>query len=643
MMLWNIATLGGGIGYPAKRTDAVIDAIASTIAFEKPDIVAIIEVMRKARPPIEPRFYTPIDIGRLRMTLPYALERGLERLAGEALEDFKAETLLQDMGRRKIYERRSIEIKYDDIRGGYSKAATDRTNRANLHIALKRAFIISFNKYFSRQAGDIFDDNTSATKTVSDVKSLIRERDKPYIDDDELVADLLAEYGVKRWYQLPGKPYLKGLEDSEIEAETGRYSAAYAIVVAIRYLVRIEYHKQLLRMFQRSSTPRIGKRYVYKKTYSDQLFRLMIIHLQDEPDERERKLEQFAAIRAQWNDGAANVGNSGTAELVRILTALTGKPGCDSYVVWPGNTAPDDTDADTDEKSLEGDTLASDILYSENETYGLFIRREDDDGAENTSLEKITRLAGFTKRAPFMFQVEHKGTPINLILWHAPANSTRNTTARTNNFPVFMQAAKDASDSLGAATFSLADFNIDTSMFDSIGNYEGGETASDFFDAISGNAGYHANTAFWNLKTTLKQSPAFQIVRTQEVESVAVTTDDGTSNKLIFGASAFDKIVLYEPGAANWYPVAEVVYPLPRMLGPSGLNDSIGPFIRIEGDGSEERFNFDGIDGLADVLKDEAYAAETSTNPRYKALSDLISQARLVSDHLPLVAIYERI
>ena len=50
LMVWNIANLGGGFGYPRVRSDEMIGIIASVIRQHEPDACVILEVLASSRP-----------------------------------------------------------------------------------------------------------------------------------------------------------------------------------------------------------------------------------------------------------------------------------------------------------------------------------------------------------------------------------------------------------------------------------------------------------------------------------------------------------------------------------------------------------------------------------------------------------------
>ena len=619
IMVWNIANLGGGFGYPAERDDAVIKAIADAIAWSVPDIVIVLEVKRFSQPPARPKIYPPRDVRvprglfssaemseiddiarRFQVSLgsPTFVPSPLKIIRGRLIGSFVTYKAFHEYAGLSQQRQMMIDAICIYVLEGIWNETSGATERQFDQIKGQRAFAL--------YTGDIPDYYVDY-----------------YFDEDTTFGELCEMSDISRWFHEIDEPRTDHLPRFDANRVTIRYRLIVNIQARLLLGARTHFAKTLHGISREPTDEELGSaNSLFDTFYANKQFQF------SDADRRERLYQQK---RAAWEASREKTKHPGVSELLKIRKAINDY-GMEQFDCWPATDKAEDKNVDggTTELSVSEKGLASQILYTEGETYGAFFIPKN--GEKVISLKRVTRAGGYRKRAPFVFQFELNGKGFNVVAWHAPSNSANNSNARETGFQRFATLPQTLARTTMHPTITVGDFNIDTASSVDIRN--SGRLAidaDDLFRSMHGNLAAHKESFFWDLRTSLKRYCGFRSARNLPHHQVI----DRESYEMT--ASAYDKIVPYFPSCIGWETEMEVVIPLPYLLAASEHYSRLIPPSYLGGGNAligSVALGLYHLPGMLDSLSRQPQAAGFSLAGR------LLSLTRLMSDHLPIMTAF---
>lgn len=660
IMTWNIQTLGGGIGRSAVRDDEEIEAMAKIIHAVSPDICILVEIMRHGQTPSKPQFIQPRETRVPR-------SGSFHQLINAAVDDAKKVKAI--LGRGPLDPERNTIFKFQNTSltpaqfkmDGIEKLKTWQDEQI-IAMEIVRAHLIARCDSLKETAKNFF--TTLRGQTIEDLLDSVppelaairpqfkTNRVKTNFDDDETVADLYDEFSCTEWYHLPASVYTGHLDKSGKDRTEYRYKVADALQSHLRANLTIELAKDLFETTAPLEADLIALRPEIER---------FVLRQQNTDEALKRRQQLYDEYRAAWEAARNATHHPGAYEVLRIYEVLNMLTERHSYSVWPALHNPDDDNVDGDRpgKKISNADIDTHILYTENETYAVFYRHKNFYGEPAALLKSVSRLGGFEKRAPFVFEFEALGNAINVMAWHAPSDSKRNKSVRTKDFKTFRDTLED----LGGGDVPLitvGDFNIKTPSNGYIDNADCSFTVKDFFASFFDAPSMRGRSLFWGHYTSLKQAP--------------ILSDSNTSprysqfSRYEHGASAFDWIghrigdddlltiyweaivpvlpMLAARNEATWlyFPPYYVEVPAENDVGfickLRYLFDDFDPQdTRSYKPELRSGFLVTGIDGLAGCLPSNK--ARGPFKSPFDFASDLLARARRLSDHLPVAVQYK--
>jgi hypothetical protein len=623
IMVWNIANLGGGFGYPIERDQCVIDAIATTIVNANVDVCIVLEVKRHGQPPSPPKIYAPRPVHMPRRLYSDEIETVMASLAEDGRKYYAA----GKVGSNFLGLLRSTFVHADlQMEAAFNKGGGIIAQRQNIQDEIRWKLVRTAWNVTRQDAEREFaaiQNDTISDRYHGDIPDFIYEY---YFDEGTTISDLHQLADVSRWFHEVDKPAVKHLP----RYEAGRLMACYALLSNIHDRFRAWLHRQFARhLFWLSRDPTDGELDLCLN-----LFQSYYANIQHEYSDSDRRERLYLQKRESWEAARKKTKHPGVRELLRILNELN--KSSDVYDCWPARHDPSDdkVNGSMDEFSISGSALADTLLYTEGETYGVLFRTHRNFIRTNLSLQSVTRAGGFKKRAPYIFKLALNKQNFNVIAWHAPSDSASNASAREHTFPVFSELPHRIARTSMEPTISVGDFNIDTAPSSAIRN-AGKLTFSsqDLFAAVSGHLDFPSQTFFWNLRTSLKQFAGFRV-------SAPSPFDMGVGSvKFDLLSCAFDKIAAYWPSCVGWLASSEAVVPLPHLLGSSAQQDRLTP-LSVEGDGGHPigllaiGMGMFGLSSMLDSL------TSRSDKLDWDLASRLLALTRKISDHLPILTTF---
>lgn len=619
IMVWNIANLGGGFGYPIKRHDAVIAATAQVIDFYRPDVLVVLEIMRKANPPAEPRFYKPYSLESLRAEPPPGLEAGFADDADEIFGrmyryyQIKESGAVPETEMSPLYWYPSTKAGMVEIPKDFERLLAGKHGRTKATVHFLREKSTGLWAIRVILAGKFME--SIRDKVTGDMR---RWFDETAPTGSEL-RELLETYQVTNWDRKPARMNPAHFDEDQKQEvrDNNKRVKAFEKTMRTRLDDCTAFHlygaAKLGNLDEslRESASRVAERILGLSQYSEEA-------------QESRRAAWREEVR-RWNAANEESAHHGVREFKRIFDSLPHRYGC-----WPWTDAPATADGDKSPASADGPALDTTILYSDRETCGVVYN------AARVRLDSVIRLQGFRKRAPFVFRFGGLCglPPFSVIGYHAPSDSALNAGARTDDLAQFASIPKTEYDQTGAVVFVTGDFNIDTMAGDEIRNCLLPIGADEFFSQASGDGDYVGASLFSAVCTTFKhRADALGFGMTDHRPTWTV---DGT--ELVTMASGFDKIFPFVPSCTGWQLTREVVVPLPYLLPDA---DTRGKFAvpMIEENGTPVPENFLTTAILSGSLDGMELAEPIAFGATRLANIGLV-RARALSDHAPLLADY---
>lgn len=638
IMVWNIANLGGGFGYPIARDPLVLASTAAIIDKYRPDILIVLEVGRGANPPKEPVFHAPYPLETLRADFADGFSALIEDAVDRVLARMREQnSSASTMEASAVAGNDLITfILPDDLESQFRPSlALDDSRRSRRSVKSTASASSRRPRPLNEQRlRDLMDDEVTwrarirrlaLGKLLQTFKDRINATMRAWFDKtvpaDDAFRAVLEERGITAWHMSPRYPRPEHYDpDERADIAAANDQVNTFVQGAMRDRLNAATHAELWPDQAPSAETEAACRRMADRFLGS---------FQDSQDAQDAAMEAYGREIEAWDAAQQQTHHHGVAELGRIHGELL--PG---YSVWPATDAPDVYYGGKEERLLEGGDLDAGILYTERETYGIFIK--DD----RVRLGGVKKCADYQKRAPFIFRCtldgdsDGGGTPISVIAYHAPSDSASNTRPRTQDLVRFMEEPAREFAVTSSLIFTAGDFNIDTVAREDIAHCDAGVTAIDFFERCAGHRHIAPSSFFWSHGTTFRRVPPFQ---TGGDDSHNSTNVRGYEAEIT--ASAFDKILPFSDACTGWQLAAEAVIPLPLLLASDDWRPEMqGPIVTGEGEPFPD--DFFTIPALAGTLTGSDIPNRHAAFGSRRYVQALLDEAHILSDHAPILADY---